>query len=673
MKKNYLIHQLLVMSLLVFFSSKSVMGKALTFDDLLKMSLEDLMQVRIVTSVSKKEQKLVDAAAAVFLISQIDIQRSGATTLPELLRMVPGLEVARFDAYQWDVAARGFSGHQNGKLLILIDGRTAYSPLTSTTPWQIRGHPVLEDIERIEVIRGPGGTLWGANAVNGVINIITKNSKDTQGGMIVAGGGTEKRNFATARYGGKFAENGYYRIYGKTTEGNNSVFSNGDEKNDDWRIKQGGFRLDQKYSEQDSYLIEGNTFQGNLSEPIFTERTQDTASNILARWNHVIDADHSWSLQMYYDMLQRDLMSYKYTNRTYDIEFQNNFMLNRRNKLVWGMGYRYLLSDTQSKHLPTFQVEYIPARRSDELYSAFLQNEFALLSDELFLTLGSKVEHNEYSGWEVQPNARLLWKINQNNSLWSAISRAVRTPSQQDHTVKYDVMEIPAETAQQPVPVIVRALGNSNFDSETTISYELGWRSQLTPQLFIDLASYFNHYDRLFLIHQGTPYLDTAAGKIIQPLQVENGMDGEIFGAELSVDWQAIPEQWRLQFSYTWLKMQLHLKDGFVASNPRDAEGQEKKVPEHQVSIRSMYNINSTIQLDTWLRYVDALPLIGQEHYFNLDVRLGWKPRKDLEFSLIAQNLLEKQHAEFGSGNEIGNTNASQFKRGVYLKGDWRF
>jgi len=406
--------------------------------DLTELTLEQLMTVEI-TSASKKEEPLWDSAAAVFVITGEDIRRAGMKSIPEALRLAPGVQVAQFGANRWAISARGFNATFSNKLLVLIDGRTVYTPLFAGVFWDAQD-TLLEDIERIEVIRGPGGTLWGANAVNGVINIITKQAKATQGGYVEVGGGTEERGFVGTRYGGRIGSDLFYRGYFKYANHDNLVTATGHEGIDDWRTYRGGFRLDWEPSTRDTVTVQGDLYKGDFGQtlpipsllPPFsaTRESRDdfAGGNVLSRWRHRMADRRETSVQFYYDRTHRDELLFHETRDTVDLEFQHRFPLGARHDLIWGVDTRVTIDALNKINSPTLVFE--PRRRTDHLVSGFIQDQIALIHDRLMLTLGSKFEHNSFSGFEAQPNARLVYSPNAWNRVWTAVSRAVRTTCQ---------------------------------------------------------------------------------------------------------------------------------------------------------------------------------------------------------------------------------------------------
>jgi len=611
-----------------------------------------------ITSVSKRPQKLQEASAAVFVITQEDIRRSGATSIPEALRMVPGLQVARIDASKWAVTSRGFNSRFSNKLLVLLDGRSAYTPLFSGVYWHTQD-TLLEDIDRIEVIRGPGATLWGANAVNGVINIITKHSKDTQGGMVTAGGGTEERAFGSVRYGGKSDENTWYRAYAKYFNRDEAVFPSGDNASDDWQALRGGFRMDRKVRGRDFLTLQGDIFDGNSGEEIslptptgvrtFDHTIDFKGANLVGRWERTLSDDSNFALQVYYDRADFDTEPVNTARDTFDIDFHHESLLGEVHEIIWGLGYRF----TRDKIDNASSTMFMPDRNNDNLWSAFVQDNISLFEDSLCFILGSKFEHNDYTGFEIQPNIRFIWTPKESHSLWAAVSRAVRTPSRGER----DVMTYYSFPAQG---IGFWAYGNDDFDSEDLMAYELGYRIMPLAQLSLDIATFYNSYDNLRTIELGGRLPDLR-------LDVDNKMKGSTYGVELAIDWRMV-KWWRLTGAYTFLRMQLDLYGDSTDPASKNAEGEN---PHHQASIRSSMDLGENLELDVWARYMDNLPSQNVPSYVTLDVRLGWKLQKDLELSLVGQNLLDSQHPEFFS--EILETTPTEVKHGVYGKITWRF
>jgi iron complex outermembrane recepter protein len=625
-----------------------------------QLSLEQLMDIEI-TSVAKKEQKVSETAAAIFVITQEEIRRSGVTSIPEALRLAPGVTVSRINSNSWAIGVRGLASGFSRSLLVLIDGRSVYTPLFAGVYWDVQD-VLLEDIDRIEVIRGPGGTIWGANAVNGVINIITKSAAETQGLLVTAGGGSEEKGFGGARYGGMIGEKFNYRIYGKGFR-RDGQFTPHLSDHDDWQTGRGGFRTDWDLNHGNNLTVQGDIYRGesgirtqvsSFSAPFSTiveKDTQLSGMNLLGRWSRALSQTSDLALQVYYDRTFRREPTFHERRNTVDFDFHHRFKLTGRQELIWGVGYRYTKDDIES--VPTLVVS--PEDRDDNLFSAFIQDEIVLVADRLRLTLGSKFEHNDYTGFEIQPSARILWIPAEHHSAWASISRAVRTPSRVDR-------DIAASSAPNPaLPIFSRLLGNKDFSSETVLAYELGYRVQATERFFVDLAAFYNRYDDLFSVETGTPFLEPGP-RIIIPFQFDNKLKGQIYGVELATDWRWL-DWWRWRFSYAHLQINLERKPGSNDSlTVRPTEGGS---PQNQVAVTSFVNLPGNLELDGVFRYVDSLPGQDVDRYFNLDLRLGWNATKNVELSLVGQNLLQGHHAESGGGTEI--------QRGVYTKVTWRW
>ncbi|MEO6182422.1 MAG: TonB-dependent receptor, partial [Verrucomicrobiota bacterium] len=493
-----------------------------------KLSLEDLMKLDV-TSVSKRPEPYNQAAAAIQVITAEDIRRSGVSSLPEALRLANNLQVAQTDARSYGITARGFNGTTANKMLVLIDGRTIYTPLFSGVFWDAQDY-LLEDIDRIEVISGPGATLYGANAVNGIISIVSKSAKDTQGTLLTVGGGTELREFAGVRYGGMMASNVFYRIYGKYFDRNSNEFSNGKDAHDDWWKAQGGFRLDWDASANDRVTFQGDLYHGEETQ-IGNDDARINGGNILSRWSHIISEESDFSLQLYHDRTHRDFATYGDNLDTYDIDFQYHFALGERHSLLWGTAFRHTRNVVEN----SAALAFLPAHLNRNIFSAFIQDEIKL-HEQLIFTFGTKLEHNDYTGIEVQPSGRLSWNFATNQMLWSAVSRAVRTPSRVDTD-----LFVPRAAPHSVLN------GGPNFVSETVIAYELGYRTQPIEKMSASISTFFNQYDDIRGISPGpAPTFG-------------NLSEGETYGVELDVSYQML-EWWRWRAGYTFLEEQIRAK-----------------------------------------------------------------------------------------------------------------
>jgi iron complex outermembrane receptor protein len=637
-------------------------------DSLTELSLEELMNVEVVTY-SKTPQKWFDTPAAVYVITQEDIRRSGVTSIPEALRLAPGVEVARLNSNQWVVGIRGFTsltGRLSASLLVLIDGRSVYSPLFAGVFWEVQD-VLLEDIERIEIIRGPGGTLWGANAVNGVINIITKHSKETQGGLATFGAGTEERGFGGVRYGGAVGENLHYRVYAKYFNRDAGFHETGNDY-DDWQMGQGGFRADMELSSRNTFTIQGDLYSGRSGQrslvtsytpPSIAPVEKDallSGGNLSFRLDHIQSERSDWSLKFYYDRVTRRAPTFKDHLDTFDLELRNRFRFNGQ-ELIWGGSYRLTSDDFEG--IPT--ILFNPARRTDNLYSLFAQYQVPLIQERLFLTLGSKFEHNDYSGYEVQPSGRLLWKPTLNQAVWTAITRAVRTPSRLEHDSEITALGNGTATP----PTFIRLTGEESlFDSERVVAYELGYRTQPIPRLSLEAATFYNRYTKLLSLEPGASFTESippSPDRLISPFFFGNGTEGHTYGVELMSDWKVL-EWWRVNVTYTFL--QVSLTAASSVDPLRVTAATEGTNPHHLAGLRSMMTLPNNLELDWFLRFVDRLPSQAIRRYYNLDVRVGWRPTKRVELALIGQNLLDSHHPEFNGGS----SGLTEVERAVYGK-----
>jgi iron complex outermembrane recepter protein len=634
--------------------------------DFTQLTLEELANYPV-TSVSKSEEKLSTAAAAIHVITQDDIRRSGVTSIPEALRLAPGIQVARVDTHTWGITARGFNDVFANKLLVLQDGRSVYTPLFSGVYWEAQD-TLLEDIDRIEVIRGPGATLWGANAVNGVINIITKSAKDTQGVLVTGGTGTEENIFGGVRYGGKIGDHAHYRVYGKYFSRDDSVLPGGGDANDHWQMSRGGFRIDWDATEINHVTFQGDLYGGTAKQtnirlrpaPPFTSfddaaQLDLSGGNLLARWTHPFGAESEFMLQTYYDRTFRDANVFEEDRQTWDIEAQQRLALFERHDVLIGIGYRLMADRTDG----SFDVSLDPEDRTTDLFSAFLQDKITLINDQLWLTLGSKFEHNDYTGFEVQPSGRITCLPHEHHTLWASVARAVRTPSRAESDIRLN-----QPSGVSPL-LITSIFGSTDYGSEELIAYELGYRVQPDERISFDVALFYNDYDDLRSIElrglQPGPPPHIA-------LVADNRLKGITYGGELAANLQ-LARWWRLRAAYSYLQMDLKTKNGSTDTNSvSEIEGSS---PEHQVSLISSIELRDSFSLDLWARYVDRLSARGIDSYFTVDARLAWRPTRNLELSVVGQNLLDNRHPEFRAG--LVPVQRTEVERSVYGKITWRF
>ena len=651
--------------------------------ELLKLGLDDLMKIRV-TTVSREESTVGKSAAAVYVITQEDIRRSGATAIPELFRMVPGMSVASIDGNKWAVASRGFNNRFAKALQVQVDGRTVYAPLTGGVFWDTLDYP-LADIERIEVIRGAGASLWGANAVNGIINIVTKSSKDTLGGYATAGGGNVVQSLGEFRLGGRLNDQTTYRVYGKASNSDKQFSSDGDS-NDQWWRATGGMRLDWQPDKNNLVTIDGSYTRSAAgaddrfslssgppySRNIAEVETRDT-EHILAQWSHKMDSGSNWTLQGYWDRYQLIGDSTYRDSRwnTFDVDFQYQFALGTRQKMMWGLGYRHISATLEnSKPDSGYSLTWLENHPQSELFSGFLQDEIALVPDRLTMTLGSKLEHNSFTGWEGQPSGRLLWSPTKRQSVWTAVSRAVRTPS-----LTEDDVQLTLPSASSSAKSTTRLTANRDLQAEEVFAYEMGYRVQATEAFSVDTALFYNVYRDLRGNRTNTALAHTVQGILLGASQFQNNMSGETYGVELSANWR-ITDWWQLRGSYSYLQMNLHGDQSLSAASRTSSEkGIEGTTPQQQVYLQSSWNIGRNVELDLIGRFVDRLSGFNPSgitgvsdtvnDYVSLDARLAWRPRKNLEFAIVGKNLLDSRHAEFGT-NPFVRSPLVEIKRSVY-------
>ena len=602
------------------------------------LSLEELQQIEV-TSVSKRPEKLSATASAIQVITTEDIQRSGATSLPEALRLSSNLEIAQINSRQWAISARGLNTSTANELLVLIDGRSLYSPRVAGVQWDVQD-TLLADIDRIEVISGPGASLWGANAVNGVINITSKSARETQGLLVEAGGGTELRDATAIRYGGVLTSNVFFRLYGKYFDRDSTSLPGGGDATNAWRQGLGGLRMDWEASAENLLTLQADLYGANFGQTGTNGSISAGGGNVLGRFTHQISGDSECTLQMYFDRTRRANAASLFDSlNTYDIDFQHRFQLGNRQEMIWGFGYRHYEDDIGNT---AFQA-YLPSRVSEQLFSGFIQDEITIVPDKLNFTLGTKLEQNHFTGFEYQPSGRLAWLVDQHQTIWTAISRAVRTPALNDRS-----LYLPGNPPYSNV-------GGTNFASEELLAYELGYRWQPHRRVAFSIAGFFDDYTGIRSQEMLSP-----AG----PTTVGNGQKGESYGAEATADFHAT-DWWRLRASFTEIELHLRPRPG---STDTSYGANEAHDPRHQASLRSSVDLPRNIRLDADLRYVSRIANQDLPAYTELDLRLAWQPCPKLELSIIGQNLLHAQHAEFGPP-----TLRQEIERGVFGKVVWRF
>jgi iron complex outermembrane receptor protein len=625
--------------------------------DLTKLNLDELMNIEVY-SAAKKPERVFDTAAAIFVITPEDIHRSGATNIPELLRMVPGIRVEKINSHDWDVSIRGFNGSiYANKLLVLIDGRSVYSPLYAGVIWDLQD-VVLEDIERIEVIRGPGGALWGANAVNGVINIITKKAKDTQGSLISVGGGTEERAFTTARYGGKSGD-WFYRTYVKYFDREEGFSTTGNGV-DDWDMTKAGFR-----AEKEKFTIQGDYYELNAGQlstlTSFTPPYQQTFKDISrAKGGNLVSTyeDTDWQLKMYWDVTDVQAEPLGERRDQIDLEYTRQLHLTQMQDINWGLGYHLNLENMNNTVTETINR----TSTTDQLFSLFVQDEIKAMDEKIKFTVGSKLEHNIYTGLEVEPNVRVLYHLTDKSQVWAAASRSVRTPSrfERNGQVVHFVRDI-------PLPIFERLIGNQDVTSEKMRAFELGYRNELNKNANFDLALFSDYYDQLIGFDYARIFFTVQNGDLFGTYPTGNVMRGEVHGLELTGDVR-LKEWWKLKAYYSFTKMSLKMEPNFkVFGGIGLAKSLEELTPVNTSYLRSSFDLPHGFELDATFRYTSTFDFGSIPSVAELDINVS-RNIKGWEVALVGQNLIESHHKE----SIIGDT-LTQIGRSFYLKLTKRF
>ncbi len=656
-------------------------GAAFAVDDeqetlryLKSLSIEDLLQAEI-TSVSKKSESLFTAAAAITVITDEDIERTGARSIPEALRLVPGLAVSSIDGSRYAIGSRGFNEYFETKLLVLLDGRSMYTPLYSGVYWNSLD-TVMQDIDRIEVIRGPGATVWGANAVNGVINIITKNSSETQGGMVSTSVGNYDQPDVSARYGGTLAGQTTYRLYAKGYDRNNFDSTTDEEAFDSSSSLRAGFRLDNQQSPKDTFSLQSEVFDGEADvetmltgylNPPFVRTTKGTETysggHVLGSWEHTFSAHSNTTLQMYYDRTDRYSIVATEVRDTVDFDFKNQLNFWDNHEIVWGAGYRWTQDDIDG----STTISFNPVSEADELWSTFIQDDINLVDNFAWVTVGTKLEHNDYTGLEVQPSVRIRLQPDPKQLIWAAVSRAVRTPSRAENDAS---INLGASMDAQGDVAIQRLEGSEDFDSEILIAYELGYRWQVRQSLSFDLTTYYNDYDQIRTVEPtGNVFYEFGEPPVLViPAEFDNEAEGESYGFEIQSTWQPIDS---LKFigSYSFIDLELDYKSGSVRAG--QSLESEDYAPTHQFQIRNYWDLKSDLSLNSEFYYVSDLGDGTIDSYIRIDMQLSWQALDNVRLTLGGENLFGPSHQEFFYSQS--NIVASEVPRTYWLKATFWF
>ena len=619
---------------------------------LTELTLEQLGEVRV-TSVSKQPDAVWRTPVAIHVITAEEIRRSGATSLPDVLRLAPGIEVSRADSDHWTIGIRGLGDQFSKTVLVMIDGRSIYTPLFAGTYWPAYD-TVLLDIERVEVIRGPGGTIWGGNAVNGVVNIITKRAADTQGTVMGAGSGNIDRGMAAVRYGGGNGRDLDYRVYAKGF--NRGPLAHVDDTDyDRWWMASAGGRVDWTRSAGETISVQGDISGGRHGQRVAISTLSPPASvvnddpmdlstaNVMLTWRRELAAGNAIQLRAYYDRLSWDAPHFAETRDTLDVDFMHGFAVGARHRVSWGAGGRWSPS-TFRQTVPVLDFE--PREETAKFYSVYLQDEMEVLPTRLSLTGGAKIEHNRYTGVEVQPSARVLYTPGQTHAFWGAVSRAVRTPSRIEREIELTNFAQFAQVGQQVLPVFLRVAGSDAFESEQMLGLEAGYRTLAVPHTYVDFSVFHHAYDDLASF--GAPVLSAELTppppRIVGRTLYVNGVEGTADGFEIAPDWRPAP-WWQLKGSYSFVALDFQaLPNSVDAAMAARYEGLS---PRHQTRLQVRFTLPRSVELDAAHRYVSELLDGAVPGYHAVDARLGWSPRPGVHIALNGRNLFGARHVEF--------------------------
>ncbi|MBD3299062.1 MAG: TonB-dependent receptor [candidate division Zixibacteria bacterium] len=643
--------------------------------DLTQVDLEDLGNIEV-SIVSKADEPLFDAAAAVYVLTADDIERTGVTTIADALRLVPGFHVARVDAGKWAISARGFTSQYAAKLLVLLDGRSVYNPHNSGVNWDMQNIN-LADVDRIEVIRGPGASTWGANAVNGVVNVISKPAAQTRGTLVSSGGGTLESRFGMVRFGGVLGDVGSYRVYGRMSDrGSIGRVPNGGH-HDSWDVAQGGFRLDIEQEGRDQLSIQGHLFDGTarsqwtvpslVSATVTTDAAQTMFRgwHLLGDWKHAISERSRMNVKAYVDRSERDDVPSEFYLTTFDIDYQHRYQHAARWELSWGAGMRVhddRMVDTEYSRFGSLDDD-----RS--VLSAYVQESVDLVADRLQLSVGSKFEDHTYTGFNVQPNARLSWQPLESHTLWTSVSRAIRTPGRNERSGIFAVALLPPSALGEDnhLSVLTTIEPDSGFGNEELIAYEFGWRTAITQNAHTDVALFYNEYDQLRSVEYGTPTtIGDPPTHFVLPVHLRNGGTGKSYGLELASTWD-ITRQWSVSATYSFFRL-------FIDA-PKSRAGDEffhlsHVTPRHIATMRWSWSPAAVVDLDGVVRYQDAVRQGNLPAFTELDVRVAVRPFHSLEAEVVGRDLLQPRHREADYGLTVQET---AVERSAYAGLKWRF
>ena len=629
--------------------------------DITDLTLEQLMNVEV-TVASRSEQKLLDAPAAVYVISGDELRRQGFTSIQEALRMVPGFFVARWTSNMWDVTARGFSRGFANQLLVMIDGINVYTPLWAGVWWHLQEID-MADVERIEIIRGPGASVWGQNAVNGIVNVVTKPTSQTQGWRADTVLGDEERRAAT-RFGGMLGDDDYYRVYAVASDHDPLVDSTGDAIDfEDWQIGKAGFQCDWNLVGGDKLRLLGNAYTASIGEEYFIalpvapyltyaqDHTPKTGANLLCSWEHASSGGTTDKVVAVYSRDNQKQIDFQLQIDSFDVDWSRRQPLASENTLTYGLGYHFVASDLPGRFTYTFD----PAKTTTYTARAFVQDEIAFPAHDFRLVLGTEVENNGYTQNEIQPSVRGIWTPTETQAVWAAVSRVVRTPSIEENYVRFRIPQ--ANPGEFDIYT-----GSKDVDAEDLLAYEIGWRVQPADDIALDMTAFYNDYANMVTRELGTPYVQ--AGNTYTPLEYDNLGRAEAWGFELGADWVATAN-WHMRAGYAFFEQNNQIDS---TSTDTGFKRIARSYPQNQANLRSYLDLGDDWELDCGVYYVDAVSYLDNPAYIRTDVRLGYNPTPNWRFSLGVQNALRERHPEEGQ-DQIGV--GSEIERNVYVGLSW--
>lgn len=639
--------------------------------DLSMLSLEALMRIPV-TAASRSEESLFRSPTAIAVITRDDIRRSGINTLPELLRLVPGVSVARIDATKWAISARGFNTNFTNKMLVLFNGRSAYNRLFGGVYWEVWDIS-LDEIERIEVIRGPGASLWGDNAINGVINIVTRSAFDTKGGVVSASLGSLDRGAVTARYGGGMGAAGAYRVFVKVADGNGLFRSSGQRAPDDSKRWTVGARLDRKLGATSQFSLEGASIQSDNGQierefsvtpgpPMTSDRRSTTQSNsVQGRWTRQFAEQGEVDVFSAFERFSHRHHDLQYGYDVTNVDVQHRLPRMGAHRATWGAAYRFTTDYVEPGH----RVSISPGHVAESLLTFFVQDQVSWAKNRGQLTVGTRVGRTEFSGWGWQPSIRLLWELTPRQAVWTAASRALRTPTRGDRGLRVNNFSIPGAAR----PTVFATIGQAGFTPERLRSLEAGYRRTVGTRASVDLSAYWNDYQNLATQEPGAPFLEDAPMPVhlVVPSYTSNGMSARTRGLELSTAWMPA-RGWRVEAGYSMFTIDPR---PYATSRDVDAAQFDGSTPRHQGFVRSQATFGGRLEVDANLFVVGRLPQLAVSSHTRFDMRIGWRAWDGLELSVIGQDLLKARHVEFG-GLDTESV-VTMIPRSVRVQATWQF